>query len=139
MLTTGNFSEKIKQKRKELNLSVQRMAVLLNLPAESIYKWQKGTRPVDLDHVRKLEMFTDGRFDQFVNDGDLVKNYDYDAAIRKIMPPKPTNDFATTLNEPEVLYELIRSQKQLIEMQQKRIEELEEKARAPVIKTKTGG
>lgn len=53
---------------------------------------------------------------------------------------KPTNDFVTGANEPEVMYKaLLKSKDEIIELLKEKVEQLEEKARAPVIKTKTGG
>lgn len=47
----------IKAKRKELGLSVVKLAHKLKLPADNIYKWEKGTRPSDPEDYKKIEKF----------------------------------------------------------------------------------
>jgi transcriptional regulator with XRE-family HTH domain len=135
MLITGKtLSEQMLQKRKELNLSVQSMARLLNLPADNIYKWQKGTRPLDLDHVRKLERFIEGRFDLFVNQGKLPANYEYENAVAKIFPRTPTNDFVNEPQPSNMLMEderIIVLQKEIIKLQAEQIEQLKKELHNP--------
>ena len=59
----------------------------------------------------------------------------------KIFPSmrNPTNDFVSGLNEPELLYQIIKSKDETIAVLQKRIEDLEARNKAPVRKVgKTG-
>lgn len=93
MLIRENLHTDIRRKRESLSLSVQAMARLLSIPAENIYKWQKGTKPTDQNHISKLEMFLNGRFDRFVADGKIPGDYDYDEAIEVLFPRNPTGDF----------------------------------------------
>lgn len=47
--------EQIREKRKKEGLSVDELAEKLKVPVQSLYKWEKGTRPNNPEHYTKLE------------------------------------------------------------------------------------
>ena len=100
-----------------LGFNVRKIAELTGIPEARIYKWYSGAGLPKLDDFNKLK--------------DLFER----------MKPNPTNDFGYINKEEalKLLNELIITQKQTIDLLNRHILELEEKARAPVIKTKTGG
>lgn len=89
------FNEKIK----ELGIKIPTLARLLNLAKENLYKWSKGHRPANYEDNIKLENFTKGLFDQFIIDGKIGKDYEYDKAIAIIFPKNPTNDLFENWNK----------------------------------------
>lgn len=103
------------EKLEELGFGVKKISQLTGIPDARIYKWYKGKGLPKLEDFNKLK--------------DLYKR----------MKPNPTNDFMGVEKDPKVIYELLDSYKETIRLQKKRIAELEAKARAPVVKTKTGG
>ena len=56
-----SIGDKIKAKRKELKLSVLKLAVMLDIPADRIYKWEKGTTPSLYEDHQKINLFLDGK------------------------------------------------------------------------------
>lgn len=108
------LAERLISKRTKLNLSATQVAELINVPRDSIYKWEKGTRPVGDKTNKKLESFINGLFDQFVRNGRLADGYDYEDAMRRINnPPNPNNDFYSgNPNEP-LHYEIIDLRRRL--------------------------
>lgn len=90
----NNFTKRLIDKRKELKISAPKLAKLLNVNTDSIYKWEKGTQPRDFNLSGRLEKFLNGVFDQFVSNGNLIEGYTFDKAIAIIYPRDPTNDFA---------------------------------------------
>lgn len=52
-----NIGPKLKAKRKELELTVTKLAKILNIPEGRIYKWEKGTKPSDTDDMKKVMDF----------------------------------------------------------------------------------
>lgn len=45
---------KLREKRKKLGLSAEKLASLLGVTQESLYKWEKGTQPSNPDHYLRL-------------------------------------------------------------------------------------
>lgn len=86
------LSTAIVEKRNALSLSVPATAKLLNIDKFKLYKWEEGTKPSQFDDYKKLENFIYGKFDQFVKKGKIEADYDYDEAMKKIFPPRPTSD-----------------------------------------------
>jgi|SRR6185437_7465710 len=57
--------ELIKARRKELGLSVPKLAKMLAVPKDRIYKWEKGTRPSLYEDQQKIERFLSGNVENF--------------------------------------------------------------------------
>lgn len=88
-----SFIEILNQKIKSLGISTATLARLVSIDKENLYKWIKGTKPSDSLHRGRLQQFINGEFDQFIVDGKLIANYEYDKSVKIIFPRNPTNDF----------------------------------------------
>ncbi len=60
------LGERIKEKRKSIGASVPIIAGVLEVPEPSLYKWEKGTRPIEPEINTKLEKFIKGDFDTLI-------------------------------------------------------------------------
>jgi phage repressor protein C with HTH and peptisase S24 domain len=52
-----SIGDRLRAKRKQLNLSVPDIAAALGIPKDRIYKWEKGSKPSDIEDYRKIEHF----------------------------------------------------------------------------------
>lgn len=57
--------ESIKAKRKELGISVPKLAQMLAVPKDRIYKWEKGTKPSLYEDQQKINNFYLGMWKTF--------------------------------------------------------------------------
>ena len=55
-----SIGDKIKLKRKELKISATRMAEMLDIPVDRIYKWEKGAKPSLYEDYEKINNFLYG-------------------------------------------------------------------------------
>lgn len=55
--------EDIKKKRKSLGMSAEKLAAVLQVSKESIYKWEKGTRPNNAEDYMKVESWLSGKLE----------------------------------------------------------------------------
>jgi transcriptional regulator with XRE-family HTH domain len=73
LLTKINFSlslgEKIKAKRKKDKLSAEELGVLLGVPKDRIYKWEKGAKPSDAEDLIKVQKWLNGELESDPNPG----------------------------------------------------------------------
>lgn len=53
----SEIGTKLKNFRRRYGISMPLIAAATGLPKESMYKWEKGTRPMDFEQVKKLEAF----------------------------------------------------------------------------------
>jgi phage repressor protein C with HTH and peptisase S24 domain len=60
-----NIGLRLKEKRKEKGLSVQALGVLLDIPPDRIYKWEKGTKPSDIEDYKKIDAFLHDNLETF--------------------------------------------------------------------------
>lgn len=60
-----NIGLRLKEKRKELNLSVPALGLHLQIPPDRIYKWEKGTKPSDMGDYKKIERFLESGLETF--------------------------------------------------------------------------
>jgi transcriptional regulator with XRE-family HTH domain len=114
-----NIGEQITKKRKALKMSVPELSKLLNLQADSIYKWQKGTNPRNFEHSKKIEKFSNGVFDEYVINGKVLKDPDYYKTIPTLM---------SQFTIAELQHKIIETQKITIQAQSMTIGTLEKEA-----------
>jgi len=60
--TRSDIGERLKQYRKDNNLSVPALEKLLSIPRDRIYKWEKGTVPYDTADYEKVEDLINGKY-----------------------------------------------------------------------------
>ena len=68
------IGEKIKNKRKELNLTQEYLAKELNISRQAVSKWEKGISEPSMDNLVKLSEIFGVDIDYFKKDSDLEKN-----------------------------------------------------------------
>lgn len=54
--STMDIAEKIKNYRKDNNVSMPELAKVSGISKENLYKWEKGTKPTDFEVIKKLEI-----------------------------------------------------------------------------------
>lgn len=60
-----NKGERLKKRRVELRISVTKLAEMLNIPRERIYKWERGTRPSTLEDHQKIDAFLSNNLESY--------------------------------------------------------------------------
>ena len=68
------IGEKIKNKRRELNLTQEYLAKELNISRQAVSKWEKGISEPSMDNLVKLSEIFGVDIDYFKKDSDLEKN-----------------------------------------------------------------
>ena len=68
------IGEKIKNKRKELNLTQEYLAKELNISRQAVSKWEKGLSEPSMDNLVKLSEIFGVDIDYFKKDRDLEEN-----------------------------------------------------------------
>ena len=68
------IGEKIKEKRKELNLTQEYLAKELNISRQSVSKWEKGLSEPSMDNLVKLSEIFGVDMAYFKNDGEENKS-----------------------------------------------------------------
>lgn len=60
--------DEIKRMRKQQNISAIKLAHLLNVKVENLYKWEKGHRPTDPTDYIKIESWLSGKLENVPRD-----------------------------------------------------------------------
>lgn len=76
--------EQLKARRKQLKLSVVRLAEMLDIPKERIYKWEKGTKPSTVEDHLKIDEFLSGKMEGFTNLEEPQEPYGIDYKAKYI-------------------------------------------------------
>lgn len=100
------LAEEIKKYRKEKKHSMNDVSKLTGIPADRIYKWEKGTKPGDAEDLLKIKDYLSGK----------LENYPKEKIIESI----------TSITNDVILHELIKSNLRLVAL-------AEEQARATAI------
>jgi transcriptional regulator with XRE-family HTH domain len=64
--------EQIRIKRKQLGLSAQELADVLQVKKDNVYKWEKGTRPTDPQEYQRLENWLSGKMENVPHETSIV-------------------------------------------------------------------
>ena len=68
------IGEKIKNKRKELNLTQEYLAKELNISRQAVSKWEKGLSEPSMDNLVKISEIFRVDIDYFKKDSDQEEN-----------------------------------------------------------------
>jgi predicted transcriptional regulator len=130
----GEFlHKKIRDKRTSLKASVALLSKVLQIPADNIYKWEKGTNPSDFEQRKKIESFLNGNFDSLI-----VKQKAFNSTPKSDKIESPYDKFSEQIEVVQLKEELIKSQQITIDAQKKIIENLEAQIRAMSSEGKAG-
>lgn len=82
-----DLGKKIKNKRKEDNLSAKDLAELLKVPMDRIYKWEKGARPSDPQDFILITKWLDGHLEGEPNK-KIAIDYDKESMAKDLIQLK---------------------------------------------------
>lgn len=106
----------IRRKRKELGLSAEKLALLLEVSADNLYKWEKGTRPNNARDYLKLEKWLNGGLE---------------SVLKKAEPENdPVDD--KPVDSGTMIVSLMKQQNQLIEMQNRILSDMKDGVQSKV-------
>lgn len=95
-----NIGEQIKKKRKIDKISVPKLALLLGLKQENIYKWERGSKPSDPEEYQKITTW-----------------------LKLEQIPKSDKDLPHIDKMMSVLVELMQRQNHILDRQTRNVEE----------------
>lgn len=71
-----NFGEKLKQLRKEKNISQEQLAQILDVSRQTISRWESSLTSPDLIMLEKICSYFNISYDELLNNKKTKKNYD---------------------------------------------------------------
>lgn len=113
------IGEQFKAKRKQFDkLSVPKLAAIMDIPADRIYKWEKGHNPSDFEDMKKVDDFIKNGLANFPSDLLETKNNTQPTYSKELI---------------ELLQQTNRQLQKSNQELQKKLKEMEQKRKAPNI------
>jgi transcriptional regulator with XRE-family HTH domain len=76
-----NIGEQIKAYRKQNKVSMPKISQLTGIPTDRLYKWEKGTKPSDVEDVRKMEAFFSGKLENVPRENSRTERCENDQEL----------------------------------------------------------